>query len=307
MSSSVSVSVVIPCYNGERFIADAVRSALTQTVLPLEIIVIDDGSTDGTVEAVRSIDSPIVSVVSQTNQGESAARNHGISLAKGDWVGFLDADDIWVPEKLERQFARLHESDSDRVICVHSSYYNFGDVDTLPDIPASALAGFDLVEHLCAPYIRTSSALVRRSAPARFPEWTRRGEDTFYFAELSLYGVLKFVPDRLVGYRRSSSQQTREAEHFAEYHNSLLRWLASHEQQLAAATREQIERRLMDDMFGRLEVYKWRRDWPRYWKLREHLREIATSSSRDAHLNERIYPPLLYRIKDWLEQVVRAS
>lgn len=106
MSQPPSLSVIIPCYNAERYIAATLDSVLTQEYADLEIIVVDDGSKDGSVALVRKR-FPAVRVVEQANQGVAAARNHGIALARGDWIAFVDADDIWLPGKLRAQFDAL--------------------------------------------------------------------------------------------------------------------------------------------------------------------------------------------------------
>lgn len=100
------VSVVIPCYNAEAYIGATIESVMAQGVDDLEIIVVDDGSHDGSVQRVRSA-FPAVRVVQQPNQGVAAARNHGLRLARGEWIAFVDADDIWLPGKLAAQFAQL--------------------------------------------------------------------------------------------------------------------------------------------------------------------------------------------------------
>ena len=107
---SQTVSVVIPCYNGERFIGDTLRSALAQTHAPLEVLVVDDGSKDGSAALAESFGPP-VRVIRQPNQGESVARNRGMTEAVGDWIAFLDADDAWHPEKTARQLAALGPAD----------------------------------------------------------------------------------------------------------------------------------------------------------------------------------------------------
>jgi glycosyltransferase involved in cell wall biosynthesis len=106
-----SVSVVIPAYNHERFVGIAVASALRQTRPPLEIVVVDDGSTDATASRVAEF-GPDVRLISQPNGGVSSARNTGIAEASGDLIAFLDADDEWCPAKLERQVAAF-EADPD--------------------------------------------------------------------------------------------------------------------------------------------------------------------------------------------------
>jgi glycosyltransferase involved in cell wall biosynthesis len=105
--AGVKVSVVIPAYNAERELRQAVESALAQTAGDLEVIVVDDGSTDGTRAVAEGFDDPRVRAVSQENAGAAAARNAGIAVASGEYVAFLDADDAWLPTKLERQLAVL--------------------------------------------------------------------------------------------------------------------------------------------------------------------------------------------------------
>lgn len=103
---AVDVSVVIPCYNAAPYIGATIRSVLAQQRANMEIIVVDDGSSDGSLELVRA-QFPQVRALSQANQGVAAARNHGLREARATWVAFVDADDIWLPGKLEAQFALM--------------------------------------------------------------------------------------------------------------------------------------------------------------------------------------------------------
>lgn len=109
------ISVVIPAYNAEETIARAVRSALDQTLRPREVIVVDDGSLDATVRAVPTGHPRVRLIEHESNKGGSAARNTGWRAASGGWIAFLDADDVWRPEKLEMQAARA--ADVDVVYC----------------------------------------------------------------------------------------------------------------------------------------------------------------------------------------------
>ncbi len=97
------ISVVIPAHNAERFIDEAIESVLKQTQPATEIVVIDDGSNDGTARIVQS--HPSVIYQRQEQSGAAAARNRGARIASSEWIAFLDADDVWLPNKLERQAA----------------------------------------------------------------------------------------------------------------------------------------------------------------------------------------------------------
>jgi len=102
----ITISIITPCYNGARYIRETLQSALAQTHSPLEVIVIDDGSTDNSA-ALAAAAGPLVRVIRQANQGESVARNRGIAEALGSHVLFLDADDLLEPESLSRLAAAV--------------------------------------------------------------------------------------------------------------------------------------------------------------------------------------------------------
>ncbi|SRR6266487_682867 len=108
------VSILIAAYNAENTIAQTLESAIAQTWQRKEIIVVDDGSTDRTAEVVRQFKDVIL--LSTKNQGQSAAQNHAFSLSHGDYVQYLDADDLLLPDKIELQLAALRESDSPRIL-----------------------------------------------------------------------------------------------------------------------------------------------------------------------------------------------
>ncbi len=110
------VSIIIPCFNAERYIGEAITSAHGQTYPDKEIIVIDDGSTDGSPDVIRSFGTTIRCEFGP-NRGGCAARNRGIELARGEWIQFLDADDVLAPEKLERQVAAASEHPDCTVYC----------------------------------------------------------------------------------------------------------------------------------------------------------------------------------------------
>src|SRR5215470_4845923 len=107
------VSIIIPCFNAERWLAETLRSALAQSGINREIILVDDGSTDQSREIAAQFTAQGVHVIDQANRGASAARNAGLRAAKGKWIQFLDADDLLGPEKLARQVAALERAGED--------------------------------------------------------------------------------------------------------------------------------------------------------------------------------------------------
>jgi glycosyltransferase involved in cell wall biosynthesis len=111
------VSVIIPTFNRAGIVTRAIDSVLGQTYRPVEVVVVDDGSTDDTPRVLQAYGDTIVSVV-QNNAGPSAARNRGIRESKGDLIGFLDSDDLWLPTKLERQVDLLQRAGSEVPCCL---------------------------------------------------------------------------------------------------------------------------------------------------------------------------------------------
>ena len=103
IDNNLLISVIMAVYNGERYIAEAIESILGQTYRPIEIVVVDDGSTDGSADIIKSFADPQIRYFYQDNRGLSAARNQGTNLAQGSFFAFLDADDVWLVDKLTLQ------------------------------------------------------------------------------------------------------------------------------------------------------------------------------------------------------------
>lgn len=103
----ITVSVIMPVYNVERYLAQAIDSVLAQTFTDFELIIVDDGATDGSAAIYSAYDDPRIRVIKQANRGLAGARNTGIRNAKGAFIGLLDSDDLWRPEKLEKHIAHL--------------------------------------------------------------------------------------------------------------------------------------------------------------------------------------------------------
>ena len=224
----MSVSVVIPCYNGERFVAEAIRSALDQTRSPSEILVIDDGSTDDSADVISSFGPP-VRLIQQTNQGESVARNRGIDESSSSWVAFLDADDAWLPAKLERQLATTATGDVASVTNVRF----FGDEDydapRWTEMPARMCS----IEYICdLNAFIPSTLMIRRNVSARFPEWTQHGEDYVFTLEVCSRGSVAFVDEPLTRYRVHRKGQSAHPATLVRQDRTIRKWLTDHAAEL---------------------------------------------------------------------------
>jgi glycosyltransferase involved in cell wall biosynthesis len=121
---SNSVSVIIPVYNGAKFIAETLRSILAQTAPPAEVIVVNDGSTDNTAAVVGEFGDSVILITTE-NRGSCAARNLAASMARSNWLAFCDADDLWLPTKLEKQLRLANEAPG--VHCVLTDYASITD------------------------------------------------------------------------------------------------------------------------------------------------------------------------------------
>lgn len=295
------VSVVIPAYNYARFLPAALESVFAQTAPVGEVIVVDDGSTDGTRQALAPFLDRIV-LLQQPNRGEAVARNAGMERASGDWVAFLDADDAWEPRKIERQVGRLG-----RGSCVHSSYYLFGDEACVPATPARFLVERYAPEFLLLgeDWICPSSAIVRRDTRVRFREWAKMSADIVFFAELCAEGRFELVDEPLTGYRRHARSTNQLPGALALGLDSQLRWV----RELAPPDRRQgLERILFGKVLEAMSSAKWTRRWDRYWEWREWLaRNWPAGDPRPADLDEPIYPAFLYSIKDAIESRLKLG
>ena len=155
------VSVVIPAHNAAPFLRETVESALAQSWPSVEVIVVNDGSTDGTAAVLASFGDRI-RVVGQRQSGVAVARNRGAAAARGTWLAFLDADDVWLPHKLERQLA----SAETRTHFIYSDRINIGHLAGLPEIQSDLqylYEGAVFAEVLLGNVITTSSVVMRRS------------------------------------------------------------------------------------------------------------------------------------------------
>lgn len=205
------ISVVIPAYNSGVTIASTIRSVLLQTCNDFEIIVVDDGSKDNTVTCAKALGER-VRVVCQDNRGAAAARNRGLAEAKGDYVAFLDSDDLWLAKKLEMQLATLEKDKRvDAVQCgvylVNNSLQVIGANDCDPS--QDSLLDFLFFRNLAG---ISSTLLIRREKMLSLGGFDKDLvilEDWDFACRLAKHGSIKSLSDFLVLYRQHPNNRSR--------------------------------------------------------------------------------------------------
>lgn len=242
--SDRSVSVVVPAYNCESFVAEAIDSVLAQTRPPLEVIVVDDGSTDGTLKVLGGFGNRI-RVFSHQNRGPSATRNRGVSEASGEWVAFLDADDTWLPTKLERQFEVAADP---AMALVYTDRLNVGARGALPEVQGRVqhlYSGDVFVDLLLGNHISLSSVVIRtdvfRSLNG-FPEHIRAGEDWDLWIRVAERSSIGVCPEPLVRYRFHGGMASGDPRHMRDGRNEVIRRAleSPRGRSLPAATRRRV-------------------------------------------------------------------
>ena len=226
------VAVVVPLFNRAPYIQRALDSVLAQTHQDLELIVVDDGSTDGGGDVIRRYKDERLRLFVQQNRGESAARNRGVAETTAEWVAFLDADDEWMPEFLERLIA-LAQSDGSLV----AAFSNRKDGEGKARLKVSQTTGivedhfhFSLVNRRSG--MSSSSVLVRRSALLAiggFPEGVAHMGDLDTWGRLTWTGNIGYVPNALAVYHMetpgsATKQPARIRAQYPEFVRSYKRW-----------------------------------------------------------------------------------
>ena len=204
------ISVIIPLYNKAKEIRRTLASVARQSVQPLEIIVVDDGSTDGSAEIVEAMNMPLVRLVRQQNRGVSAARNRAMTIARGEWVALLDGDDCWESGYLanvERMIASypFAAAIGTGFVVDDGKRLVVGDTPTTEGV-------VDFFTESMSRYVLLPSATVLRREVALalggFPEGMRMGEDQYLWTKLARTSQVVFSPERLVVYSRVADNRS---------------------------------------------------------------------------------------------------
>ena len=208
------VSILVPAYNAQRWIAESLHSALSQTWPNKEIIVLDDGSRDQTRAIVETFASKTLKVITTENQGSAAARNNALRFCQGDYIQWLDADDLLAPNKIESQLAALREGDGPRTLLsgpwgffnYRTRYAHFAPTSLWHDLSPIEWLLRKLGENL---HMQTATWLTSRELTEAAGPWDTRlqsDDDGEYFCRALLASKgTRFVPDAKVFYRRTPS------------------------------------------------------------------------------------------------------
>jgi glycosyltransferase involved in cell wall biosynthesis len=308
---SETISVVMPCYNGMPYLIAALDSALNQTVRPLEVLVVDDGSTDDSAVCVRHYQKQHpeanIRLVQQQNAGEPTARNTGINAARGHWVAMLDTDDTWHREKLEKQLAAAADMGRDCVLVHTGVVHCYADGSTQPmglETPAKR-AGWCASALLEDGSIGHPSILVRRDALLQIggydATFTQACDIDIYF-RLSAVGTFAFVDEHLLNYRIHPGQMSRRVVDQIRFHHRAIRKFFSAQPALAKHIgRDTIRGAMIRHVEAKLKSLYWRRELDQFRELLEYAEENKFDSRDISEWRRRKrFPNWLIRARDVL-------
>ncbi|MDI3545691.1 MAG: hypothetical protein PWQ43_868 [Rikenellaceae bacterium] len=209
MNENILVSIIIPVYNGEKYLADTIQSVIDQTYKNWELIIVDDGSTDNTSNVVKQFNDSRISYIKKNNTGVSDTRNLGAMISNGEILCFLDADDIWLPENLEKKVEKL--INEPQGVLVFSSMYLWderGDYKTCKTTKKFLEDDWEKFRRLIAPTI-PSSAIIKRDyffEAGMFDTNISTSADFDLNIRLRELGEFIYIEEPLVLYRCHPSQ-----------------------------------------------------------------------------------------------------
>lgn len=220
MAKSPQVSVIMPAFNAAKTIGVAILSVLGQTFNNWELLIINDGSTDNTIDVIAQFNDSRIRPISQVNLGVAAARNAGMKQAYGEYIAFLDSDDLWLPTKLEKQVLLFSQS-TKQLGMVYTKHRGFTD-DPMNSfgMDVDASIGYDNDYHrlLIMDYIPTLTVMIKASLISDigyFRENLRGTEDWDYWIRVAKSYQLERVNEELALYRISSNSLSRNKEKHA--------------------------------------------------------------------------------------------
>jgi len=215
-----TISVIIPAFNAEKTIAETIASVQNQTFSDFEILVINDGSTDNTLEVIQTIKDPRLHALSYENGGLPVARNRGISHSRGDFIAFLDADDLWFPDKLELQLAAL-QAQPEAGLAYSWTYYKFeSEEDSYADT-SNSFEGNVYANLLLKNFLQSgSNPLVRREvidSIGYFDPQLKSCEDWDFYLRVAAKWSFALVKKVQIIYRQSATTMTANLSTMEKY------------------------------------------------------------------------------------------
>lgn len=201
---NLKISVNICCYNSEKFITETLKSVLDQTFDNFEVIIVDDGSKDRTGEIIKKFDDPRIKYFYQQNRGLSASRNRAIELSSGEYIAFLDHDDIWLPDKLKKQLALFDKHPALGLVYSDCYVYNVNNKIKLKHSDLTKLFRGNVIDEL---FVGDFIPLLTATIPRRvvdsigvFDRKYRIAEDYDYFIRVAKEYMIDYVPEPLAIY-----------------------------------------------------------------------------------------------------------
>ena len=213
MNGTPAVSIIIPVYNAEKYLAETLESVLAQTFQDFEIILVDDGSTDGTSEIIDKFSDRAI-CLKNDHRGPASSRNLGLEAARGSLVAFLDADDLWLPTKLEKQVAVMRAQPQYGLItCDASMFCESGVIATSSKAQQPIATGYVLRQLLLSNWVGTSCAMVRRECFEKVGRFDHEtfvwGEDWMMWLKIAAEYPVYFLDEPLVQYRVHAKSYSR--------------------------------------------------------------------------------------------------
>lgn len=283
-------SVVIPLYNKEKYIGRTLKSVFSQTVLPYEVIVVNDGSKDNSVKVVESLNYPLIKLIHQTNLGVSAARNRGIEASAGDYVAFLDADDEWDPDFLEticRLISKFPQAGG------YATNYRRKFADLTRPARISALnpdPGWEgIIENffemlLDEMLITSSSVAIKREVfnlVGMFPEGIAIGEDQDLWCRIAFKYKYAFSSKICATYFKDLSEAATTINRTFE-----VPFIENYRKHLGSLPISESEQFFLEEYVNKLRIYK------AFWAVlnnQKHLSKALLSGSKNTILHKKLW------------------
>lgn len=268
------ISIIIPAYNSAKFLPETIESILKQSYRSYEIIIVDDCSTDNTNEVLKPFGKNIRYIRSKKNSGAAITRNRGIELAQGEFIAFLDADDIWLPDKLEQNI-ECFEADKE-VAFVFSQHVNLRDEKSMAKLAKTNLPSGNIFKKLyCRQnFVLTSTVIVRKEVFDKvglFDDKLPNCQDWDLFLRIAFYFKSKAINKPLVQYRLIADSLSKNRVNVLKYQKIVIDKIYNEFKEKAHGVSNRVYKKRLADHYAKLGRYYLRQKMKS--KAKECLRE----------------------------------